>query len=118
MTNLLISRKCGVLVATGYLSKKDPAPVTQKDDIQMKYFQKFVKCLFFCAESESAIRFPEFGFNHPLGVTKGQKKKFQNKQQISHIYVLNSVENDSECQKPKNPILIRFGYYLCRNDIQ
>ena len=23
---------------------KDPAPVTQKDDIQMKFFQKFVKC--------------------------------------------------------------------------
>ena len=48
---------------------KDPAPVTQKDDIQMKFFQKFVKCSFFCAESESAIRFPEFSFNHPLGVT-------------------------------------------------
>jgi len=23
---------------------KDPAPVTQKDDIQMKFFQKFLKC--------------------------------------------------------------------------
>jgi len=40
------------------------------------------------------------------------------KKQIWHIYVLNSVENDSECQKPKNPILIWFGYNLCRNDIQ
>jgi len=97
---------------------KDPAPVTQKDDIQMKFFRKFVKCTFFCAESESAIRFPEFGFNHPQRVTKGQNKKFQKKQQIWHIYVLNSVQNDSECQKPKNPILIRFGYNLCRNDIQ
>jgi len=57
-------------------------------------------------------------FQSPLGVTKGQNKKFKKKQQIWHIYVLNSVENDSECQKPKNPILIRFGYYLCRNDIQ
>jgi len=80
---------------------KDPAPVTQKDDIQMKFFQKFVKCSFFCAESKFAIRFPEFGFNHPLGVTKGQNKKFQKKQQIWHIYFLNIVENDSECQKPK-----------------
>jgi len=34
------------------------------------------------------------------------------------FYVLNSAENDSECQNPKNPIFIRFGYYLCRNDIQ
>jgi len=31
--------------------------------------------------------------------------------------VLKYVENDSKCQKPKNPILIRFEYYLCRNDI-
>ena len=52
---------------------KDPAPVTQKDDIQLKFFQKFVKCSFFCAESDSAIRFPKFGFNHPLQVIKGQK---------------------------------------------
>ena len=58
---------------------KDPAPVTQKDDIQMTFFQKFVKCSFFCTESESAIKLPEFGFNHPLGVTKGQNKKFQKK---------------------------------------
>jgi len=28
------------------------------------------------------------------------------------------AENDSECQNPKNPILIRFGYYLFTNEIQ
>jgi len=34
------------------------------------------------------------------------------------LQVSKYVENYSECQKPKNPIFIRFGYYLCRNDIQ
>jgi len=32
--------------------------------------------------------------------------------------VLKYVENGSECQKPKNLILIRIGYYMCRNDIK
>jgi len=54
-------------------TQKDPAPVTQKYDIQIKNFQKFVKCSFFCAEFESAIRFPKIGLNHPLQVTKFQK---------------------------------------------
>jgi len=34
------------------------------------------------------------------------------------LLVLNSAENDCNCQNPKIPIFIRFGYYLCRNNIR
>ena len=83
--------------------QKDPAPVTQKHDILIKVFQKFVKYQFFGTKSESANRFSEFCFNNLLTVTVSQKK-IPKKQLLSHFQILNSVENNYGCQKPKNPI--------------